>query len=244
MRQAAHTPKRNKTQGSRESRSSTRASIISTAYDLFQERGYAKTSISELARRVGIDPSTLYYYFPSKEALLAELASSKVQLPTLEELTTLSGSAAEQLYALIMLDVVQKCGLSLDFIDVESAARSKPENFQEFFEQYRNFYQTLVGAIERGKQTGEFISCSPEERGVTILSINEGLQHHFHAKVRGQLLLEESGYTVRDYSPEGIGHLSAQSVVPSLVAKGESFDEIALNGRKLYSLIMSDFKTT
>ena len=47
----------------------TRDSIISTAFDLFREKGYAKASVSELARRIGMDPSSLYYYFPSKEAL-------------------------------------------------------------------------------------------------------------------------------------------------------------------------------
>lgn len=58
----------------------TRDSIISTAFDLFREKGYAKASISELARRIGMDPSSLYYYFPSKEALLAEISNPKIEV--------------------------------------------------------------------------------------------------------------------------------------------------------------------
>lgn len=97
----------------------TRDSIISTAFDLFREKGYAKASISELARRIGMDPSSLYYYFPSKEALLAEISNPKIEVPTMEELSSFTNSRTVQLYTLIMMDVVQKCELPLDFIDVE-----------------------------------------------------------------------------------------------------------------------------
>lgn len=106
-----------------DSHSITRDSIISTAFDLFREKGYAKASISELARRVDMDPSSVYYYFPSKEALLAEISEPAISVPTLEELSSYTDSRTVQLYALIMMDVVQKCELPLDFIDVESAAR-------------------------------------------------------------------------------------------------------------------------
>lgn len=108
-----------------DSHSITRDSIISTAFDLFREKGYAKASISELARRVDMDPSSVYYYFPSKEALLAEISEPAIDVPTLEELSSYTDSRTVQLYALIMMDVVQKCELPLDFIDVESAARKK-----------------------------------------------------------------------------------------------------------------------
>lgn len=47
-----------------------REHIIATAIKLFQERGYAKTSLSEIARQIGLDQSSLYYWFPSKEAIL------------------------------------------------------------------------------------------------------------------------------------------------------------------------------
>ena len=65
----------------------------------------------------------MYYYFPSKEALLAEISEPAISVPTLEELSSYTDSRTVQLYALIMMDVVQKCELPLDFIDVESAAR-------------------------------------------------------------------------------------------------------------------------
>lgn len=127
----------------------TRDSIISTAFDLFREKGYAKASISELARRVNMDPSSVYYYFPSKEALLAEISEPAIDIPTLDELSSYTSSRTVQLFALIEMDVVQKCELPLDFIDVESAARKKPAAFSSFYDRYKKFYLTLLSVIEK-----------------------------------------------------------------------------------------------
>lgn len=46
-----------------------RQAIIDTAADLFQEMGYERTSMNEVAKRVGGSKATLYNYFASKEAL-------------------------------------------------------------------------------------------------------------------------------------------------------------------------------
>ncbi len=46
-----------------------RQAIIDAAADLFQEMGYERTSMNEVAKRVGGSKATLYNYFASKEAL-------------------------------------------------------------------------------------------------------------------------------------------------------------------------------
>lgn len=43
------------------------------AAELFEERGYAETSVGEIAERVGISKPTLYHYFLSKEEVLYEI---------------------------------------------------------------------------------------------------------------------------------------------------------------------------
>lgn len=211
-----------------------RESIIAIAIDLFSQKGYAKTTLAEVARKAGIEPSSLYYYFPSKSSLLEAIFTSDDHVPPLEELTRFSRSRTEQLYALIVHDTVHKCELPFDFIEMEAIAKDEPKHFTSFFEYYQAFYCRLVEVIEAGVAEGEFSPCEADERAVTILSINEGLQHHFHAKVRGELLLEVSGYTVRNHTPEEIGHMSAASIVPSLMAHPASFGQAARNGMRLY----------
>jgi AcrR family transcriptional regulator len=43
--------------------------IIEAALELFGEKGFAATSMQEIARRAGVTKGTLYLYFPSKEEL-------------------------------------------------------------------------------------------------------------------------------------------------------------------------------
>jgi len=43
--------------------------ILDTALRLFQEKGYEKTSISDIAKAIGVAQGLCYRYFPSKEAL-------------------------------------------------------------------------------------------------------------------------------------------------------------------------------
>lgn len=54
---------------------STRERILEVALELFHERGYAGTSIRDIADRMEFTKAAVYYHFPSKESLLAELLS-------------------------------------------------------------------------------------------------------------------------------------------------------------------------
>lgn len=51
----------------------TRDRIMEAAIDLFTEQGFDKTSLREVAERVGVTKAALYYHFQSKEELLASL---------------------------------------------------------------------------------------------------------------------------------------------------------------------------
>jgi AcrR family transcriptional regulator len=53
--------------------SDNRSRILATAAALFGERGYASTSLRAIASAVGMTPPALYWYFPSKQAILHAL---------------------------------------------------------------------------------------------------------------------------------------------------------------------------
>jgi AcrR family transcriptional regulator len=48
----------------------TRRRILAAALDLFQERGFAETTMRDIAIRAGVAAGAAYYYFPSKEAII------------------------------------------------------------------------------------------------------------------------------------------------------------------------------
>lgn len=53
----------------------TRQEILDTALELFADQGYEKTSLREIAERIGVTKAALYYHFRSKEDILIDLVS-------------------------------------------------------------------------------------------------------------------------------------------------------------------------
>src|ERR1700759_4485015 len=51
-------------------RGDTRARIQQVALELFAEQGYERTSLREIAERLGVSKAALYYHFKSKEDIV------------------------------------------------------------------------------------------------------------------------------------------------------------------------------
>jgi AcrR family transcriptional regulator len=56
----------------------TRSRLRELALELFAEQGYEKTSLREIAERLGVTKAALYYYFKSKEDIVASLIEDYV----------------------------------------------------------------------------------------------------------------------------------------------------------------------
>jgi AcrR family transcriptional regulator len=54
-------------------RDATRGRIVDAARDLFLERGYARTTIADIARAADVAPQTVYWAFGSKAGLVREI---------------------------------------------------------------------------------------------------------------------------------------------------------------------------
>lgn len=57
----------------------TRGEVITTARRLFEERGYSRTTIAEVARTANVSPETIYKAFSSKGALLAAVVRAAIR---------------------------------------------------------------------------------------------------------------------------------------------------------------------
>jgi len=51
----------------------TKNSIDNISFKMFLEKGYESTNIRDICQEVGIKPSSLYFYYPSKEAIFFNL---------------------------------------------------------------------------------------------------------------------------------------------------------------------------
>lgn len=57
----------------------SREHILAAAANLFKDKGYAATTLRHIAHAVGIKAGSIYYHFPSKEALLLEVLNTGLQ---------------------------------------------------------------------------------------------------------------------------------------------------------------------
>lgn len=203
-----------------------REQIIYTASKLFHERGYNKTSITEIARQIGLDQSSIYYWFPSKEAILASIFDTNKIVPVLDQIDQDVNDRVVQLYMLIVYDVVRKCELPFDFIELEALANERPEKYGVLLNTYREYYQAVERVIEAGIEEKAFKECLVDEQVVLILSIGEGLQHHYHAKQRDKLILTLCDYEVKEHSPHEIGHMAARAILPGMLETARDIEDI------------------
>ena len=191
--------------------------IVEQAKRLWGSQGYQNTTIAQIAQASGLNATSIYYYFSSKEAILSRLCRFDRSLDAIPLIANADESAVVRLAALTVYDVYCKCMLPFDFYEFEGVLRRDPDRFKSIQDVYASLFRAMVDVLREGTTDGEFVPGDDEERVVTIFSINEGLQHHYHAKLRGEMLLSNVGYVPRNLEPFEIGGLSVQAVLPSLM---------------------------
>jgi TetR/AcrR family transcriptional repressor of nem operon len=65
---------------SAEASAGTRERLIEAAMELFVFQGYGNTGLAQIARKAGVLPGSLYYFFPTKEDLLHATLERRKQL--------------------------------------------------------------------------------------------------------------------------------------------------------------------
>jgi len=68
----------------------TRLQILDASLRLFSERGFARTTVRDIARAAGITDAAIYYHFASKRDLLEALFEERGILPAIQELEKMS----------------------------------------------------------------------------------------------------------------------------------------------------------
>jgi AcrR family transcriptional regulator len=148
--------------------------LLDAALSLFVERGYAHTSVAQIARAAGVSKGAVYLYFPSKQALLEGLvkrAVRPVSTAALAALHTKPGSTRTALAAFlrqIAHRLADPQAIAVPRIVMREAAAAP-----EIAEMYRReilapTLPVLADMIRRGIASGELRPVDPE---LTIRSI-------------------------------------------------------------------------
>jgi TetR/AcrR family transcriptional regulator len=196
-----------------------KAEIADAAMRLFSKDGFAATSMSEIARQAGLDQSSLYYWFSSKEAILrACLDQNRTSLRAAQRIGSSEGNAAVQLFAILYNDALMLCEFPFDYYDLEKVANQQPDGFGEFFDTYEGLFAQVRQTIERGIRDEVFRDIDILEATLGALAVNEGFQHrHHHFRTALKSLGEDEAATRARFDIHHISALAASTTLRALM---------------------------
>ena len=136
--------------------------ILAAALEVFTDRGFAATTLEDVAKRAGVTKGTIYLYFDSKEALFKALIRETI-VPVIAQGEALAqsftGSARELLERLVreywrLVGETSLAGIPKLMI---AEAGNFPVLARFYYEEVvTRGHRLMAGVIQRGIKAGEF----------------------------------------------------------------------------------------
>lgn len=146
----------------------TRQRVLDVTSDLFRRNGYQATSMRDIAAAVGMKSGSLYYYYDSKEALLAAILNDTIDAHLAmvrQAVDTLPANATVRQKFDKAFQVSVKIISDSGDMAVASAQTLSFLQEPEYSEQVRHrqaYNQFWRDLIEEGKRTGEIRNDLPD----------------------------------------------------------------------------------
>lgn len=163
--------------------------LLDAALALFVAKGYAHTSVAEIARKAGLSKGAVYLYFPSKQAILEGLVKRAVTPVAARAVAAADFAAGDLRQALrAILSIVATAMGDPKVFAVPKLVIREATVAPEIAEMYRRavfdtVFPAAVGVIERAIASGQMRAVDPE---LTIRSlIGPILAHILLAEVFG-----------------------------------------------------------
>jgi AcrR family transcriptional regulator len=159
--------------------SDRRLEFINAAEALFNEKGFENTSIDDIVQRIGVAKGLFYYYFRSREDLLAAIVDR-----ILDEVEQIVVQATKR-EGLTAMQRLQEMSLSHDVVRVRSG------KLMQYFHEERNqalhlqlevrtmkfLIPAMEAIIRQGVEEGVFDTPFPQETAVALFGIKGVIAH-------------------------------------------------------------------
>ncbi|WP_144098199.1 TetR/AcrR family transcriptional regulator [Croceicoccus sediminis] len=152
-------------------RAAKRDAVLSAAARMFNERGFANTSLDDVAARLGISKRTIYHYYPTKDqVLLACLKKGMGQLrDAADDARGRDGDGLARLeyylrrYAVISMEDFGRCVIRTGVEEL------KPESLAEYRVLKRDMDAAVQAMLHAAVEDGS-IACENEKLAVFALA--------------------------------------------------------------------------
>ena len=154
-----------------------RPQILATAVDLVREKGLWSVRIADVAKRAGVSPANVVYYFGSKDQLFAQAiaeADDAFYAPLHPELATLD-RAVDRLAWLMVRSSESDWIL---WMDLWGYTRRHPETATAQSSFHRRWRATFAEVIRYGQARGEWGECAAQDVAQRLSALTDGLAVH------------------------------------------------------------------
>jgi TetR/AcrR family transcriptional regulator len=148
----------------RRNRERKRNAVLRAAVIAFNRQGFHQTSLDEIGSTLGLTKAALYYYFPTKSALLAACFDRAMSL-TFEclESARAEGKTGREILMLYLQSYIVLAASELDeyFLLTEDFALD-PTDRQRLVQQRDSVEHDLRQIVRDGIQDGSIVECDPK----------------------------------------------------------------------------------
>jgi len=159
----------------------TRAFILQTAAEVFAERGYADTTLSELIARSGMTKGAFYFHFASKEQLAFAVLEDKQQrwLERVRDQVLAVPTAIEQLRALgrALIRLHREDPSAYSASRLSRDLSRMPEHSDSIRAHTRDWIELVADIIARAQQDGDLPAhVDPTGFATVLVAATDGLK--------------------------------------------------------------------
>ena len=185
-----------------------REHILDIAEKLFTEHGYKSASIRAIASECGVTNAAIYYHFPDKESLFAEVMQRHAE--NLRDQMTLAGenieSTHEKIVAVLNAYINTIAGQHAPIFMLRKDAKHLNKHGKHRAQWIQSVSQPLVKTLQLAQEKNEIKNQpSTEESASMLLGMLHGLaQQRRCAGIEGRVISEEDIQMVVNLFWEGI----------------------------------------
>lgn len=167
--------------------------IIAKAARMFREKGFAATSMRDLAENVGVEAASLYNHIQSKAEILQDICFRVANLLTanLEKVETGKANAIEKIKALLRMHIDQMVNNHDEAHVADREWRHLTEPYLSNFKtQRRGYRQRLADIIQEGIEKKEIKPIDSATAVLIMLHAISGIEswHRSEQKISQQQL--------------------------------------------------------
>ncbi len=159
-----------------ESKEARKRGMIHAALELFEKKGYHRTTIADITSTSGTSHGTFYLYFKNKNALIREIVETVMEATrtAVAESASKGNTSKERISSMVdsVFQIDQRYQ-RMSHIFVQGAARNAGTYDKKVEKVYQKVAAPFTKEIEQGIRKGEFSCKDPKGAAFEIISLVE-----------------------------------------------------------------------